>query len=792
MPPLLENLEIRGIRGIRNSTLELRGRSLLVLGENGSGKSSLVDALELLFTGRIGHLAGARPLSTRTHGKHVDVAEADARVIATFRAPEGSVSRGLSGSAEVGHGLETAFQALAEGGFILRRSHLLQFVVAAPSERSRALEGLMGIQDLDKVELGLLKERDALRGELESGRAEASRQLSELAHAAQLPASEATPLQQFVNPALLAAGFPAVESDEAIVRIGAEAPTMVGSSGALDRLRSFASLEQSLIGSGVASEVVSDVRASLEEVRRVNRDTLRQASREVQLLQQGNEVLLAEALEACPLCEQPVSRAALLSRLRERIQQGVELTATASRIRTRASSLSTTLERSFQSTEEAKSKAEQLGGLDALVTALGDRAALLSRLKESVFALGDLRALTELEPLLTEVPGSEAVVSQGVAQCRSLVAGIQGSAVLHRSRALELVQRAKRLLSQRSKLESLEHSLWIAETCALLVSTSKREAVSSLYADVRSEVARLYSRIHPAEPHGEVSLELDPEQRASTELRMTSFGQSAVDPRAYSSEGHLDTLGLCIFLALFSRIHSGAPLLVLDDVLTTLDATHRQRIAEMLLEEFRGKQLLVTTHDGIWYHELLGVSVAQRRRDGFLAVRIAAWSRGGGPDFRPYKTRPERIRDWISAGDIEVAGNEARRYLEAVSQEICERTEAPVAYRSDNRHDPGPLFEAAAARTSSLVQDSGFRASLEDRVSAVRSTAFMGNLLSHANVEGAAVSSGDLTAFVDAVVAWSNILCCQGCGTRLQYARQVRTLGCPKSDCPSRTSIPTH
>lgn len=553
MPPRVESLEIHGIRGIKHAALELRGRSLCLLGENGSGKSSLVDAIELLFTGNIGHLTGVRTLSTRTHGKHVDVSEQEARVSAVFRSPSGSVARGLSGAATVDPALGEVFGALAEGGFILRRSHLLQFILTAPAERSRAMEVLMGIQDLDKVELTLIKERDNLRGAVESGKAEAIRQLAALAQSAQLPISEATPLCHFVNPSVVAAGMVPFESDDALAAMQSEGPATLGDSIALDRLKFVAALERTLTGSAIESELIQDLSTTATSVRQLDQAALRHASQVTRFLEQGLEILQTEAVESCPLCEQPVSRTDLLTRVRERMQQGVELSETATHIRTRASSISATLERCLQNTREAESRAEQLGGLAELVAALKDRCAGVSKLMDTVHELRELRAPTETQPFLAALASSEPLLSQGIARSRELAAEIHESAILNRARALELAQKAKALILHREMISSLQRSLAVAEECTRLVSTSKRETVSSLFASVHSDVARMYSSIHPDELHGSVSLELDPERRASTELKMTSFDQAGVDPRAYSSEGHLDTLGLCIFLALYSR-----------------------------------------------------------------------------------------------------------------------------------------------------------------------------------------------------------------------------------------------
>lgn len=71
--PKLRKLRVRGFRGILNDA-ELdfgkKCQSLIVVGNNGTGKSSLVDAVEWLLRGRVEHLnregCGDRAKSIRT------------------------------------------------------------------------------------------------------------------------------------------------------------------------------------------------------------------------------------------------------------------------------------------------------------------------------------------------------------------------------------------------------------------------------------------------------------------------------------------------------------------------------------------------------------------------------------------------------------------------------------------------------------------------------------------------------------------------------------------------------
>lgn len=55
----LKQIKITGIRGIKESlSLSLDKKSLLIYGDNGTGKSSITDAIEWFYKDKIAHLAG--------------------------------------------------------------------------------------------------------------------------------------------------------------------------------------------------------------------------------------------------------------------------------------------------------------------------------------------------------------------------------------------------------------------------------------------------------------------------------------------------------------------------------------------------------------------------------------------------------------------------------------------------------------------------------------------------------------------------------------------------------------
>ena len=61
----IDRIQAQSFRGIRHIHLPVDGRNLIVVGENGAGKSSIVDAIEYFFTGKIQPLEGRADVDKR-------------------------------------------------------------------------------------------------------------------------------------------------------------------------------------------------------------------------------------------------------------------------------------------------------------------------------------------------------------------------------------------------------------------------------------------------------------------------------------------------------------------------------------------------------------------------------------------------------------------------------------------------------------------------------------------------------------------------------------------------------
>jgi hypothetical protein len=207
-------------------------------------------------------------------------------------------------------------------------------------------------------------------------------------------------------------------------------------------------------------------------------------------------------------------------------------------------------------------------------------------------------------------------------------------------------------------------------------------------------VGELYERIHPGEGLNKISLALDVAKRASLEISTEFEGKKDAPPQAYFSDSHLDTLGLCVFFALAERDVPEEKILVLDDMLGSVDEPHVDRIVEMIYgETSKFRHCLIMTHYGPW---------RQKYRWGWLKngqcqfVELTRWSFHKGISHSRSIPETERLRSLLAEAspDLQAICAKSGVILEAVLDFLTQLYECNVPRRTGGAYTLGDLLPA--------------------------------------------------------------------------------------------------
>jgi hypothetical protein len=230
---------------------------------------------------------------------------------------------------------------------------------------------------------------------------------------------------------------------------------------------------------------------------------------------------------------------------------------------------------------------------------------------------------------------------------------------------------------------------------------SARDSVlGSLYDSIAVRFTELYRDLH-GDDEATFAADIHPDG-AALAFNVDFYGRGTHPPHALHSEGHQDSMGLCLYLALAERLNRGAiDLTILDDVVMSVDSGHRRRLCELLARRFPQRQFLITTHDKTWAHQL--------RREGIVnkegSVEFYNWSLATGPHVSLEADMWPRIQAQLGMGDVASAASLLRRGSEEYFAYACDMLEAQVKFRLDGRNDLGDYLPSAVARYRTFLRN---------------------------------------------------------------------------------------
>jgi len=497
--------------------------------------------------------------------------------------------------------------------------------------------------------------------------------------------------------------------------------------------------------------------------------------------------------DECPLCLSPVPR----SQLQDLFERRRESAAAASAERLALNMIRQRLLRDFE---------QHRLTLNDLVSQLSTRSELPSQqLRELGHIISSVAAVLFVDEVEGAVPDPDFLRSlhSTVLEAETEVRDLE--ALAQTLPELSKLQEAWDQISQASKsLKNLDQAR-IEVSVERRVSDALRRASSHFitardsilqdtYDAVAGRMGDLYRQIH-ASDESNFGAHMAP-TRAGLKLSVDFRNKGQFPPSALHSEGHQDSMGLCFFLALTEYLAgAGLPVVVLDDVVMSVDYNHRRGVAQVLAKEMGGRQLIITTHDRVWWRQLRTLGVVSRAN----SFEFTGWSLEEGPREVEHAGDPlSRARTALEKGDAPQAAAALRRAVEELFPDICDALGARVRYRADGANEAGEFLQAAISTYGDLLRKAKFASQQWKRDTAAldeldqhRATvcndfageAWLVNPSLHFNLWSANLSAADFTPVLGAYDALIKLFCCGQCGGLLHVVEVNHTPSVVKCAC---------
>ena len=626
----LKSLTLEALRGATQSfelKFEKNKTICIIYGENGSGKSTVCDALDILGNGILGSLDKKGLSSTTRYWHSTNRDPADIKISLTSANETWSAQLVRS---KVAVNPPDSRPRVA----ILRRHQILDLLAQPPGKKYEALRPFISIEAVDNSEAGLQKLLRSTTHELEIAVAKVGENLVALENIYQ---QARPPDVSFGDWARAEAKRDPTDQDRPISVI----QTVMRLSQALDSRLS----DLEIVTTKLATQRESFDAAEQELALAIN--SASSSSEELtRLFQAAHQYFQVHSqVEECPLCESREFARALPEEIDKKLQSWNAVRTALNKKADAQRSFETSGSQAEIATRYAREAAKTL--IRSLfsewpsdlpkISGLPEKAGSLSKAEQSSdWEKGDLKLISEVTARFVKLLEPELA---NRLQRRTQLKTIK-----------DLLDQYRHNKRQQAELSSLVPRL---EKTHEILMEERRLFVDEILNRIASRVGELYEEVHPGEGLNKISLELHPEKRASLDVLSQFPGVNDCPPGAYLSESHLDTLGVCIFLALAELDEPAEVILVLDDVIASVDEPHVDRIIEMLYSMSKKfAHCILTTHYTPWKEKYRW---GKLKNGECQFVELGKWSFADGIVGRGTTLRIERLREQLSQPIPEVA-----------------------------------------------------------------------------------------------------------------------------------------
>ena len=708
---LLE-LEIHNFRGIRNLSIKPQGENFLIYGPNGSGKSAVVDAIDFLLTGQISRMKGkgTKDINLKKHGPHVDYSAKDALIKATIKI------HGLEESVEIRRSLDNptklickesikdkiqpVLELASRGQHVLTRREILNYVTADSSTRGKQIQTLLKITDVEKTRNILVKVKNSLKNNYQGAKSSLNIISATINSNIGIENFDEGKILNIVNINRdVLDGTPIKELKSNTLKEEIKYQILPSDikiniqllKNDLDKLQNIKSDEN--------IKNIDNIIHKLQDLKvKISSDhKLEDALDHLKLTRLGLGLLNAD--DNCPLCDTSWET----RNLKEHLENKINLLKDAAENLDRITDLSEnlilkinhaigTLNEIIKSTEILELMEEQ----KILEVWINDLKIFLSTLEE------DNYPDPKFEHNIVEIlfaPVNLQVVLDNIysSACENFKEPSEEQTAWDNLTRLE-----ENLKNYEKSINDCKKSFESYEKGEILLNTfleSKNSILNNLFAEIKDRFVELYKQIHGIDEREFDALLIS--EGAGVDFKVDFHGRGVNSPNALHSEGHQDTMGICLYLALAERLIQGfIDLIILDDVMMSVDAPHRREICNLLANFFKGRQFFITTHDQTWARQLQSEGVIQSRN----RIEFSNWTIEDGPSLNILGDIWDIIEEDLTRNDIPAAAAKLRRGSEEYFSQVCASLHAPVRFKFNGQYELGDLLNGAMSEYRSQLK----------------------------------------------------------------------------------------
>jgi recombinational DNA repair ATPase RecF len=771
----INKIEIDGIRGIQSKLeLSLTGKSIVLYGDNGTGKSSISDSLEWFYTNKVSHLS-SNEIDLKDALRNINKTDEDTSYVSLnyVKSPSLDAERKLTSkkgklNVELSNLTDPFREYLSKSeseNLLLRYQYLTDFIDNTKSEKLTYLSNIIGYSEVTKKKEILRKSYSGLTSEIKSQNFEAQLNAQKGVLIEKLGAAISQEINLFetieekIKPLNLQIKIDSFEKiNEVLEFLKASSDQQIHEElSFLEKVKVFSNtiISESQLINSTYLNISNEFNKISQDVNRIMQTFF------ADFIKSGTHLIdKFHKEDSCPFCLQSKNLEKLKAELSERLKE----------IETSSEKLKTFKKAQADSSAIAD---ERIKRIEALLLDKLFEIETNSVIKNGIEGLKNKiiaykKGSTEKVTSGNSIPTTESVkiseddftflesvniriqlIQEALKKINKTELYSNISASKDAFLRIKQIEKSKELIEKQRKSLELIYNAFVK---------SQKDGLENFISTFSVRINEFYQFMNPDEPFQEIKIVTvgEEDELNGITIEYKYNGNWVSPPQKYFSESHLNCFGISFFLASVEAFNKINKFFVLDDVISSFDSTHRKRFAELLFAKFSDYQIILLTHEEDWFTNFVRPLAKNRQ----WIINEINWTETNGTQIKEEpKDLPQRIEEGLDSGNISDLGNPIRKYLEAILKEIALNTESKFTFQfneSNEHRMPNELFSGIRSQINKNSTELKVFSELYDRL---ENSTVLGNICSHDNPFNPKIH--DLKAFWADVNELLNLFYCK-------------------------------
>ncbi|MGN6802960.1 MAG: ATP-binding protein [Ginsengibacter sp.] len=286
-----------------------------------------------------------------------------------------------------------------------------------------------------------------------------------------------------------------------------------------------------------------------------------------------------------------------------------------------------------------------------------------------------------------------------------------------------------------------------------------QKKLAAIFSDAGEYLTESFKKISSSNFFDKIEMRVGDITQVSLDLMVHLKNGRKVQPNNIFSEANLDLLALLVFLSIIQEAAKNGQekVLILDDVLQSVDSTIRLMFVDFLLKTYPDWQLIFSVHDRLFLNQLK--TIFRRYSHDFVEIEILKWDFENGPFIIKKDTEIDNsLFKAIETNDINLITSQAGILLEKICNHLSYSLPISVTRKLEDKYTLGDLWPGVFKKLK--------KTEIHETLEIIDKLSFLRNLFgAHYNEWAASLSNSEALQYANSVNTFYESTFCDSCLT---------------------------